>query len=138
MGKVSTKKGKVGEEIAILLLQTIGCKCIEKVPTDKILHQGKLIYTKKSSVDIIALVPRSSYHAARIEVKLCDDDKLPHSRLEPHQVKWLLEWNKYGQQSYVIWVHRNHAYMFEYPCPEYRQGMSISVERAKRISVWSM
>lgn len=134
----SQKLGKIGESIAMLLLKQLGAKCIEKIPTHVSIVKGKAIYTQKSSVDITAVLPSPGciypYYAVRVEVKLCDDDRLRHSRLKPHQVEWLTEWVYLGFKSFIIWVHKNNAVMFEYPHSKFQPGKSITIDDAIKIS----
>lgn len=138
LGKLSQKLGKAGEEAAIWYLQSIGAKCIEKIATPTVNVNGKAIYNKKSSVDLMAAIPRPGYMypygAARIEVKLCDDDTLPHSRLSDGQVNWLLDWKELGFPAYIIWVHKSECLMIGYPNVSFKKGKSLSVEVARKIS----
>lgn len=134
--------GKTGEEIAWWHLKTLGATCIEKVHTEKKLVTVKgvkhLVYTDKSSVDYYALIPGfpHGWLSSRIEVKLCDEDRLRHSRLKDHQVQWLLEYHYKGMHSFIIWVHKSKAYMFRYPSDYFKYGKSLTLEKAKQIAIW--
>lgn len=136
----SQQLGKTGERAALIFMQSIGCKMIEKIATPMITVKGRSVYVKKSSVDFITAVPSKyipkQYLPARIEVKLCDENKLDHSRLEPHQVESLTKWRELGFESFVIWIHRNRCFMFEYPNRFFCRGSSISVETAIQISIY--
>jgi hypothetical protein len=106
--------------------------------------KGKWIHSEKSSVDFIAAIPPKTarhcggahypYEAARIEVKLCDDNVLPHSRLTEKQSNWLSDWKLLGLQSFVLWVHRTECFLIEYPNYWFKRGKSLSIETAKKIS----
>lgn len=137
MGRKSQQLGKTGELLAIVFLKSLGARCIEKIPTQINIVKGKPIYTKKSSVDITCAIPykRScQYLASRIEVKLCDEEILSHSRLKGHQIEWLMDWHKCGLCSWVIWVHRSRCFMFRYPTPEFQHGKPLKLESAEIIS----
>lgn len=136
----SQQLGKTGEQAALVFMQSIGCKMIEKISTPAVNVKGRLVYSKKSSVDFIAAVPSKSvvkkFLPARIEVKLCDNPTLTHSVLEPHQIESLTEWRELGFESFVIWIHRNRCFMFEYPNRFFKTGMSINVPTANDISIY--
>lgn len=132
MGKLSQQLGKAGEEYARLFLKSIGAKFIEKISTPVRIVNGKAIFYKKSSIDFTAVLPDRM--VSRIEVKLCDEDKLDHSRLTDDQVLWLTEWSEAYLFSWVIWVHKSHCYMFRYPHPRFCAGKSLDIETAIRIS----
>ena len=140
MGKRSQQLGKTGEQGAEWFLKSIGAKCIEKISTPVKAVDGKAFYSKKSSIDYIAAIPQRGYvipyGAARIEVKLCDKDKLQHSRLEDHQVKWLTDWAKLKLPAYVIWVYKSEFYMIEYPNYWFKKGKSLTLEIAEKIAVF--
>lgn len=138
MSKISQQKGKAGEEMAVWYLKSIGAKCIEKISTPMINVKGKAVYCKQSSIDYLALLffgPETGYRACRIEVKQCDSDRLHHSRLRPHQIKWLLDWNNYNNYSFVLWVHKTECFLFRYPNHKFTKGHSLSVEDAKKVSL---
>ena len=92
-GKTIQRKGQAGEERAVWYLKQIGAVCIEKISTPMLNIKGRAVYCKSSSVDFTAAIPtptgRLNYEPCRIEVKVCDDVKLVHSRIKPHQEKWL-------------------------------------------------
>lgn len=140
MKQNSQQLGKTGEQAALVFMQSIGCKMIEKIATPMKNIRGAAVYTSKSTSDFIAAVPSKyipkQYLPARIEVKLCDESKLAHSRLEEHQIENLTKWRELGFESFVIWIHRNRCFMFEYPNRFFKTGMSISVETAIQISIY--
>lgn len=140
MGKLSQKKGKAGEEAAMYFLKSIGAKCIEKIPTLSIYCNGKVVFPKKSSVDIICALPSPGcihpYYPARIEVKVEDGNRLMHSRLSDHQVKWLKDWVNIGFYSFIIWVHKSDIIMFKYPNDLFKYGKSLSIKDTEKIQIY--
>lgn len=129
----------MGEEYARIFFSSIGARCVEKISTPMLNINGKAVYCKSSSVDFTLALPCPGkifpYIACRAEVKVCDDDRLPHSRLEEHQVKWLTEWDYCGFLSLIVWVYKNEITMFKYPNEHFKYGKSISIETAREISV---
>ena len=134
-GKEIQAIGKAGEERARWFFNEIGAKCVEKISTPMLNIKGRAIYCATSSVDFTIAIPCSGkinpYKACRVEVKVCDDDRLPHSRLSDHQVKWLTDWHHCGFWSFVLWVHKNDCYLFPYPNDLFKQGKSITLEQAQ-------
>lgn len=134
------KLGKAGEDAALIFMQSIGCKMIEKISTPAINVKGKFTYSKKSSVDFIAAVPSKyipkQYLPSRIEVKLCDGPSLNHSVLDEHQVKSLNDWRGCGFESFIIWVNRARVFMFDYPTIFFQHGKSIDSKTAEDISIY--
>ena len=132
MGKLSQQLGKTGEDAAIWFLHSIGAMFIEKVATPVRIVNGKAIFFTKSSVDFIAVLPGRL--VSRIEVKLCDDDRLCHSVMSPGQVKWLTEWSEELLPSFVLWVNKSKCYLFRYPHPRFCAGKSIDIETVEKIA----
>ncbi len=137
MGKISQQLGKYAEERALWFLIQIKAKCIEKISTPIINVGGKAIYNKQSSIDFTAALPTSGsiypYIPARIEVKLCDSDKLHHSRLQTNQIKWLTDWNNCGFYSFVLWVHKKDVFFIQYPNKFFCKGKSLLLKQAEII-----
>lgn len=139
-GRKSQGLGKFGEGRAEWFLREIGARCVEKVSTPFVNVRGRVVYSGRSSVDYVAAVPviggsGNCFMASRIEVKVCLDDRLVHSRLKPHQIMWLTEWNNCGFASFVMWVRHGECLLFRYPSDSYMPGLSIGIETARRISV---
>lgn len=136
-GKLIQKIGAAGEERARWFFNEIGAKCVEKIPTPARNINGRMVYCSKSSVDFTMALPTRgcifAYMPCRVEVKVCDDDKLPHSRLSDHQVKWLTEWSELGFWSFVVWVHKSECIMFRYPNKYFERGKSIPIDVASKI-----
>lgn len=130
------KLGKTGEERARWALKEIGAKCIYKLATPSIFLKGKQVFTEKTPCDFIAITQCGCYHyPAFIEVKLCDGDKLLHSRLQSHQIKALQEWNTYyADFAFVMWIHKSDYFLIKYPSPYFKEGESLDLKTAKEIA----
>ncbi|MBN2570020.1 MAG: Holliday junction resolvase RecU [Deltaproteobacteria bacterium] len=140
MGRLSQQLGEAGEERARWFFAENGFRCVEKIFTPMRNIKGRAVYVKESSVDFIVVIPLNGSiiqsKVARVEVKLCDGNKLPHSVLEDHQIKTLTEWDSWGNWSFVLWVHKSDCFMIRYPCDFFKYGKSISVEKAKKVSAF--
>lgn len=132
-GKEIQAIGKAGEERARWFFAEIGARCVEKISTPMLNIKGKAVYCATSSVDFTIALPCpgkiNPYIACRVEVKVCDDDRLVHSRLSDHQVKWLTEWHYCGFWSFVLWVHKGCCYLIPYPNELFKHGKSISIDQ---------
>ena len=134
-GKIIQAIGKAGEDRARWFFNQIGAKCVEKISTPMISIKGKAIYCATSSVDFTAAFPSPNepklFIPCRIEVKVCDGDKLLHSRLSELQVKWLTDWYNCGFYSWVLWINKMDCYLIPYPNPFFKAGKSLSIEDAQ-------
>lgn len=135
MSKLSQQLGKAGEERARWFFNEIGAKCVEKISTPMVYSKGKWVFSKSSSIDFTAAFPVGyrSYIPVRIEVKLCDSDRLYASRIKDHQKKWLEDWMNCGFISFVLWVHINEVFLIYYHKERFIKGASISVNKAREI-----
>lgn len=135
--------GKTGQEAALWFLKaTVKAEDIHELASKTVRGKnGETIYTKGTPCDFICSIPivipgnkRLVGVASYIEVKLHDDDPLPHSVLKDKQVKDLLSWHNHGHWSFILWVYKSQVVMFKYPCPDFKKGKSISLKRAREIA----
>jgi len=139
MNARSVDLGKTGESAAHWFLSSIGAKNIHKLATNKIMVKKKMIHTKGTPCDFICSIPLqvtsgTTWLPSFIEVKLHDEDKLYHSRLSDDQVNALLKWHECNHWSFVLWVHKQECLMFKYPTILFKNGTSIDLTTAKKIS----
>jgi len=131
------KLGKFGEDRARWFFKENSFENVHKLETKKVFIKkyNRVVHTGGTPCDFICSIPQDGFWLpAFIEVKLCDSDKLFHSRLSDDQVKNFLSWHACNHWSFVLWVHKQDCIMFKYPTIEFRRGKSITLEKAKKIA----
>lgn len=137
MGKLSQQLGKFGEERARWFFKENGFENVHKLETKTVFlkKQKRMVHVGSSGTDFICSIPQDGFWLpSLIEVKVCDDDKLYHSRLSDEEIKTLISWHGCNHWSFVLWVHKQECIMFKYPTIELRRWKSLSLERAKKIA----
>ena len=142
MGRASQRIGKRGQDAVHYYLMNCAARCIEEIATPVITRREGarrmvVAYRRKVSCDFTCMMEIDGvWNSCRIEVKVCDEDRLPHSRLDNHQAEALSEWSMFATNaSLIAWVHRCEVILFHYPTAYFRKGKSIKIEEARKIRV---
>jgi hypothetical protein len=131
----NVKKGKQGETLVKNTLEQLGLHMVEKVEVGwgvKRDQRGRPVQVwplAKVSGDFRAITSKGQ--SVLIEVKTYDEERLPHSALEKHQVTSLNEHENLGGISLFVWVRYGEVLPMWWPIEGFVKGKSLSYEAAK-------
>lgn len=131
----NVKKGKQGETLVRHVLEQLGLHMVEKIEVGwgvKRDRNGRPVQVwplAKVSGDYRAITSKGQ--SVLVEVKTYDEERLPHSALEKHQVESLNTHENLGGLSLLVWVRYGEALPMWWPIEGFVKGKSLSYEMAK-------
>ena len=132
-GYLSQRKGKVGEEIAAMLMRAAGVKMVEKIATPIIVYARKrdwvkIAYTERVSGDWRGIMPDGRRVLAEVKSR---DGNLRWSDLKAHQVAALDNNHRYNGVSLLVWIHIDFNVILRWPIQGFdRPRTSIRADAA--------
>jgi penicillin-binding protein-related factor A (putative recombinase) len=145
MARLSQSKGKVGQDIAIMILRTMGVQMVEAISTPFVVtHRKKggwikIAYSEPVSGDINGIMPNGIRVLCEVKAR---DRNLRKSDFEDHQLAALQENHNNFGISLVAWIHRDDNMILRWPFIhnyawfEDGQRASLKIEDAQEFYLW--
>lgn len=130
--KSEQRTGAAGEELAAIILKSMGICQLERIGTPVRQVRGRIIYGEPVAADFRGILPGGQSVLA--EVKTVEHN-LRWSDFRAHQPGKLSEHSEYGGLSLVVWVHSSGVYVLPWPIPEFSPGNGLTVEQARIHSI---
>lgn len=119
-GRINRRQGEAGESIAKYQLRVLGVCQLEDLHNhwrlirwvDQKRMVAQVAAASKVAGDLMGILPGGRRVLA--EVKDCDEDTLPYSRLKPHQHDNLKQNADLGGLSLIIWVRYGQPLVIDY------------------------